>query len=88
MMKKTKEMNEFDEMKNIRFNITSKMNSLLLELILMEQIMEQKNLTDIQLVMFYRHHKDLKKDFSKEFEKNNKEQIKRYNELVKQTSEK
>ena len=50
--------------------------------------MEQKNLTDIQLVMFYRHHKDLKKDFSKEFEKNNKEQIKRYNELVKQTSEK
>ena len=55
-------MNEFDEMKNIRFNITSKMNSLLLELILMEQIMEQKNLTDIQLVMFYRHHKDLKKE--------------------------
>jgi len=47
-------MNEFDEMKNIRFNITSKMKSLLLELILMEQ----KNLTDIQLVMFYRHHKD------------------------------
>lgn len=81
-------MNEFDEMKNIRFNITSKMNSLLLELILMEQIMEQKNLTDIQLVMFYRHHKDLKKDFSKEFEKNNKKQIKRYNELVKKTSEK
>ena len=81
-------MNEFDEMKNIRFNITSKMNSLLLELILMEQIMEQKNLTDIQLVMFYRYHKDLKKDFSKEFEKNNKEQIKRYNELVKKTSEK
>lgn len=77
------EKNDFDEMRNIRFNITNKMTSLLLETILMEQVLELKNLNKVNFTLFYKHYEDVKNDFSKEFMKNNKEQIKKYNEMVK-----
>lgn len=75
-------------MRNIRFNITNKMTSLLLETISMEQVLELKNLNKVNFTLFYKHYEDVKNDFSKEFIKNNKEQIKKYNEIAKKISEK
>ena len=78
----------FNELKKIRFNITKKMNSLLLETILMEQVLEQKHLTKIEYVLFYKHYEDIKEDYCKDFKLNNKEQIKKYNELIKKIEKK
>ena len=81
-------MKEIEEMKNIRFNITNKLSTTMLELLLTEQMIKNVKLTKEEFVLLHKHFEDLKEDYSKEFMNSNKEQIKRYNELHKKISEK
>ena len=74
-------MNEFKE---IRFNATQKLVDMLMELLFTQQMLEDYNeqLSDIQRYLLFKHFEELKQDFTKEFKKSNKSQIKQVNELL------
>lgn len=74
-------MNEFKE---IRFNATQKLVDMLMELLFTQQMLEDYNeqLSDKQRYLLFKHFEELKQDFTKEFKKNNKSQIKQVKELL------
>ncbi len=71
-----KKGNEFEEM---RFNISEELNQVILEMLVMKQLMETSP-TNKQL--YESHFNELKEKFILGFRKENKENIKLYNELV------
>lgn len=81
-------MKEIDKkMKDLRFNITEDMNNTMIELLLTNQMLEESlkkdsKMTDEERGLLYNHYEKLKDNFTSEFKKNNKEQIKIYNSLM------
>ena len=72
-----------NDLKQIRFNITKKMNETMIEMLFTQQMIEEKMYdTDTQKYLLIKHLKELSEDLSKEFKKNNKEQVKKYNEIM------
>lgn len=63
-----------NEWKNLRFHLTEEMNNMMIELLVTEQMMKENKLT--------KKERKLLEDFRKEFQRNNVEQIKKYNELM------
>ena len=71
-----------NEWKNLRFHLTKEMNNKMIELLVTEQMMKENKLTKNERKLLENHKAELLEDFRKEFQKNNIEQIKKYNELM------
>lgn len=73
--------------KDLRFNLTEEMNNMFIEIIITHQMLEDSlkedsKMSDEERGLLYHHFEELKEDFIKEFKKNNKKEIKQYNELI------
>ena len=76
-------MNTENELKQLRFNLTEKMNNTMIELLVIDQMIEDKNYeNDFELQLLLKHKKVLTEQFIRDFRLNNKEQVKKYNEIV------
>ena len=71
-----------NEWKNLRFHLTEEMNNMMIELLVTEQMMKENKLTKKERKLLENHKAKLLEDFRKEFQKNNIQQIKKYNELM------
>lgn len=71
-----------NEWKNLRFHLTEEMNNMMIELLITEQTMKENKLTKKERKLLENHKAELLEDFRKEFQRNNVEQIKKYNELM------
>ena len=71
-----------NEWKNLRFHLTEEMNNMMIELLVTEQMMKENKLTKKERKLLENHKAELLEDFRKEFQRNNKEQIKKYNGLM------
>ena len=71
-----------NEWKNLRFHLTEEMNSMMIELLVTEQMMKENKLNKNERKLLENHKAELLEDFRKEFQRNNIEQIKKYNELM------
>ncbi|HHU54978.1 MAG TPA: hypothetical protein GXZ63_04090 [Mollicutes bacterium] len=71
-----------NEWKNLRFHLTEEMNNMMIELLVTEQMMKESKLTKNERKLLENHKAELLEDFRKEFQRNNIEQIKKYNELM------
>ena len=71
-----------NEWKNLRFHLTEEMNNMMIELLVTEQMMKENKLTKKERKLLENHKSELLEDFRKEFQRNNIEQIKKYNELM------
>jgi len=71
-----------NEWKNLRFHLTEEMNNMMIELLVTEQMMKENKLTKKERKLLENHKSELLEDFRKEFQRNNVEQIKKYNELM------
>ena len=67
---------------NLRFHLTEEMNNMMIELLVAEQMMKENKLTKKERKLLESHKAELLEDFRKEFQRNNVEQIKKYNELM------
>lgn len=72
---------------DLRFNLTEDMNNMMIELLITHQMLEDSlkedsKMSDEERGLLYHHFEKLKDSFSKEFKKNNKKEIKQYNELM------
>lgn len=70
------------DLTNLRFNITTDMNNMFIELIISRQMLENDNLTLKEQLALKNHIDKLTKSFVSEFRKNNVEERKKYNELM------
>ena len=81
-------MNKIEEnINNLRFNLSEDMNNMFIELIITKQILEDSlkedsKMTDEERGALYNYFEESKDNFIKDFKKNNKDQIKKYNELM------
>lgn len=71
-----------NEWKNLRFHLTEEMNNMIIELLVTEQMMKENKLTKKERKLLENHKAELLEDFRKEFQRNNIEQIKKYNKLM------
>jgi len=80
-------MKKVENIDELRFHLTEEMNNVFIELIITKQLLEESmkedtKITDEERGALYRHYTELNDTFIREFRKNNKEQIKNYNELM------
>ena len=67
----------------IRFNLTHQMQNNFIEILVIEQMIREKNYKndfELKLMIEYKNH--LTKEYIKDFRLNNKKQIKQYQEIV------
>ena len=72
-----------NEFKKIRFNLTHQMQNNFIEILVIEQMIREKNYKndfELKLMIEYKNH--LTQQYIKEFRLNNKKQIKQYQEIV------
>ena len=80
-------MKNINDINELRFCLTEEMNNTFIELIITKQLLEESmaedtKITDEERGALYKHYTKLNDTFIREFRKNNKEQIKKYNELM------
>ena len=80
-------MKNINDINELRFCLTEEMNNTFIELIITKQLLEESmaedtKITDEERGALYQHYTKLNDTFIREFRKNNKEQIKKYNELM------
>ena len=75
MMKNIKN-NEFLD---LRFYLTEEMNNMMLELLITQQMLKENELSKQDRELLENHKNEVMLQFRKEFQKNNVEQIKKYN---------
>lgn len=78
--KGTKKMiNEFE---NLRFNLTPKIQDLLIEMLINKQVLQEEKIEADKIELLKIHQEELKKEFTKQFRKNNVKQLKKLNKLL------
>ena len=87
MIRKRGNMKNINDINELRFCLTEEMNNTFIELIITKQLLEESmaedtKITDEERGALYKHYTKLNDTFIREFRKNNKEQIKKYNELM------
>jgi len=76
-------MKKNDKLKKLRFNLTHEMQNNFIEILVIEQMIREKNYkNDFELKLMIQYKKNLKKKYIKDFRLNNKEQIKKYTEIM------
>ena len=74
-----------ENVKNIdelRFHLTENMNNMMLDLLIVQQMLNESKLSQKERQLLENRKKELLRLFRIEFQKNNVEQIKKYNELM------
>lgn len=71
-----------NEIMNLRFNLTSKIQSLIIGMLVNKQMLEEGKQEADKVKLMQKHQEELKKEFMKEFRKNNVKEIKKFNELL------
>ena len=71
-----------NEIMNLRFNLTPKIQSLIIEMLVNKQMLEEGKLEADKEKLMQKHQEELKKEFIKEFRINNVKEIKKFNELL------
>ena len=71
-----------NEWKNLRFHLTEEMNNMMLELLITQQMLKENKLSKQDRELLENYKNEVMLQFRKEFQKNNVEQIKKYNELM------
>lgn len=64
---------------DLRFNLTENMKSIMLDLLIVQQILKESKLNQKERELFEKQKEELSILFKMEFQKNNVEQIKKYN---------
>ncbi len=67
---------------DLRFYLTEEMNNMMLELLITQQMLKENKLSKQDREILENHKNEVMLQFRKEFQKNNVEQIKKYNELM------
>ncbi|MCI6932114.1 MAG: hypothetical protein MR765_03085 [Tenericutes bacterium] len=67
---------------DLRFYLTEEMNNMMLELLITQQMLKENKLSKQDRELLENHKNEVMLQFRKEFQKNNVEQIKKYNELM------
>lgn len=67
---------------NLRFNLTENMKNIMLDLLIVQQILKESKLNQKERELFEKQKEELSVLFKMAFQKNNVEQIKKYNELM------
>ena len=75
-------MKDIQNIDELRFHLTENMNSMILDLLIVQQILNESKLNKKEKELLENQKKELLKLFRIEFQKNNVEQIKKYNELM------
>ena len=68
---------------NLRFNLTEDMNDMMIEMLIVQQMLSNDKFDKEDKILLENHKQRLMKEFTKEFKKNNIEQIKLYNKMIK-----
>ena len=71
-----------NEIMNLRFNLTPKIQSLIIEMLVNKQMLEEGKLEADKVKLMQKQQEELKKEFIKEFRQNNVKEIKKFNELL------
>lgn len=71
-----------NEIMNLRFNLTPKIQSLIVEMLVNKQMLEEGKLEADKVKLMQKQQEELKKEFIKEFRQNNVKEIKKFNELL------
>ena len=71
-----------EKIDDLRFNLSEKMKDLIIEIILIKEMLKENNLNDIERESLNKKIDKLLKQFKKEFQKNNINVIKQYNEIL------
>lgn len=76
-------MKKNNELKELRFNLTENMNNTMIELLVIDQMIEEKKYeNDFELKLLLKHKKVLTEQFINDFRLNNKEQVKKYTDIM------
>lgn len=78
MMKNVKN-NKFLDLK---FCLTEEMNNMMIEMLITQQMLRDSSFDKEDKILLENHKQELMEQFKIAFQKNNREQIKRYNELI------
>ena len=71
------------KMEDLRFNLTEEMNNMMIEMLITQQMLKEiKNLSKRHRKLLENHKLEVMEEFKKEFQKQNVEEIKKYNELM------
>lgn len=70
------------KIQDLRFNLTEDMNNMMIELLITQQMLRDSSFDKEDKILLENHKQELMEQFKIEFQKNNREQIKRYNELI------
>ena len=71
-----------EKIDDLIFNLSEKMKDLIIEIILIKEMLKENNLNDIERESLNKKRDKLLKQFKKEFQKNNINVIKQYNEIL------
>ena len=78
MMKNVKN-NKFLDLK---FCLTEEMNNMMIEMLITQQMLRDSSFDKEDKILLENHKQEIMEQFKIAFQKNNREQIKRYNELI------
>lgn len=67
---------------DLRFNLTKNMNSMMIDILILNQMLKESKLSKKERELVENQKKELLILFKIEFQKNNVEQIKKYNEFM------
>lgn len=75
-------MKDIQNIDELRFHLTEIMNSMILDLLIIQQMLNESKLNKKERQLLENQKKELLRLFRIEFQKHNVEQIKKYNELM------
>ena len=75
-------MDDIQNIDELRFHLTENMNNMMLDLLVIQQMLNESKLNKKEKELLENQKKELLRLFRIEFQNNNVEQIKKYNELM------
>lgn len=75
-------MKEITNNNDLRFNITEDMNNMMIEMLIISQMLNESGLSKKKRELLENHKWEVMEEFRKEFQKNNVNEIKKYNEML------
>lgn len=70
------------KIQDLRFNLTEDMNNMMIELLITQQMLKDDEIDKEDKILLENHKQELMREFTQEFKKNNKKEIRQYNELM------
>lgn len=71
-----------NELENLRFNLTPKIQDLILEMLVIKQMLEEENLETDKIKLLKKQQEELKHEYVIEFRKSNVNEIKKFLDLL------